>query len=170
MTLLCFNIDAKLFVSAPTDPLRMILVSYLKRFIWGWFPIWVFRAWWKASFLSEGDTNKVVTKWHEQSSLSLWRHLHTARHLAAHVGKLYFGGVYYIANKKVWFKCVKKSWNTKMKEWAIIFVFSNRGRKKGDTNSTVIVIIMIFQPPLTYSSLFHRQFHPPLTNDEDDEI
>ena len=34
----------------------------------------------------------------------------------------------------------------------------------------MIVIIVTFQPPLTYSSLFHRQFHPPLTNDEDDEI
>ena len=38
----------------------MILVFLLKRFIWGWFPIWVFRASWKASFLSKGDTNKVA--------------------------------------------------------------------------------------------------------------
>ena len=75
---LVFNIVAKP-LWASTDPLKMILVFYLKRFIWGWFPIWVFRASWKASFLSEGDTNKVA----------LSGDSYTLRHLATHFVKLH---------------------------------------------------------------------------------
>ena len=51
----------------------VFLVFNLKRFIWGWFPIWVFRGSWKASFLSEGDTNKVAISGDSYTlSVTIW--------------------------------------------------------------------------------------------------
>ena len=65
-----------LYCRSSAGPLKrslVFLVFNLKRFIWGWFPIWVFRGSWKASFLSEGDTNKVAISGDSYTlSVTIW--------------------------------------------------------------------------------------------------